>query len=762
VGCLLALPGVAAAAAVRVAGLHHLGDLSPFLTYYLVVVLVSLYGGFLPGAFATALAALAASYWMAPFSTPGVDTTTDLTRQLLFIVSGFGIAAACEYRYGAYHSSRHARQLLAAQAELRRREADAQARAAELQAILDAVPALVFISRDRQCRTMATSRAARDLLRPNDADLKLEPHCPAEFVPSFKVLRGGREVPREELPMEVAAATGRPVRDSELTLIFNDGRVREFFGDAVPLLSATGEVYGAVAAFLDITGRKLAEDALRDSQARLRLFIEHAPAALAMFDRNMRYLAASRRWYVDFGLGEVDIRGCCHYEVFPEIPQRWKEIHRRCLAGETLRADEDEFIRTDGSRQWLKWEILPWRSDNDIGGIIMFVEEITQRKETEERLRAATAAAEEASSAKDQFLAVLSHELRTPLTPALTTVSMLLGDARMDGFTREMLEVVRRNCELEALLIDDLLDVTRITRGKLQLTRRPVDLKLILSAALDVCRPDIQTRRLRVDLSLCPEPCIASGDPLRLQQVFWNLLKNATKFSEADAPLVVSLQRDDGQAIITVRDHGVGIDPAMLPRIFEPFEQGSAGTTRQFGGLGLGLTISRAMVELHGGQIEASSEGKGKGSTFTVRLPLIDTPVAAAPPQAPRPFERKLRILLVEDHGDTARIVARLLSRKGHSVTIAGDVASALRSLGEHEFDLLVSDLGLPDGSGVDLMQELRRRGSHLPGIALSGYGQDQDIQRSRDAGFAIHLTKPASPEAIEASIASVFTSRQQ
>ncbi len=249
-------------------------------------------------------------------------------------------------------------------------------------------------------------------------------------------------------------------------------------------------------------------------------------------------------------------------------------------------------------------------------------------------------------------------------------------------------------------------------------------------------------------------PYLVEADAARLQQVFWNLLKNAIKFTPEGGCVGIRCRRDGADHILVeVNDSGVGIEPEALPLIFNAFEQGERSRTRLFGGLGLGLTISKAMVELHGGSIAASSPGKDQGATFLVRLPLL---TAAARPRgrSDRRSEasaklpaRRLRILLVEDHGDTAWVMTRLLKAGGHEVEAAADVATALKRAEEGEFDLLLSDLGLPDGSGLDLMRGLRARGLPLPGIALSGYGQEQDIQQSREAGFIHHLTKPVAPD---------------
>ncbi len=417
--------------------------------------------------------------------------------------------------------------------------------------------------------------------------------------------------------------------------------------------------------------------------------------------------------------------------------------------------------------------MTPFRAEGETC-VLAAVIDITERKRSEEALAAAKlsaerakAAAEEASQAKDHFLAILSHELRTPLTPVLATVAMLQDESRTDPELSEHLELIRRNVDLEARLIDDLLDVTRIARGKVELDLQPADLGTILRHAVEVCKPDLEARKLHFGVDIAAGSCPVQADPARLQQVFWNLLKNAIKFTPEGGCVGLRCRRDEqGGGVAEVSDSGVGIAPEALPRVFNAFEQVEHSRARQFGGLGLGLTISKAMVELHGGHIEAHSAGKGQGATFRVWLPLKNGPAAytATAPTQPPPIKRKtrvrpLRILLVEDHGDTARIMKRLLEGKGHQVETAADVASALRLSETQPFDLLVSDLGLPDGSGLDLMRAIRARGSALPGIALSGFGQEQDMIQSREAGFAVHVTKPVDVDHLLDAISRVVES---
>ncbi len=362
--------------------------------------------------------------------------------------------------------------------------------------------------------------------------------------------------------------------------------------------------------------------------------------------------------------------------------------------------------------------------------------------------------ARRANASKDQFLAALSHELRTPLAPVLAVISSMESDEKLRREIGRELSMVRRNVELEARLIDDLLDLTRIARGKLELCCQSADLRQIAGHALQSCdAQEVQRKRLCFVIDLEASEHAVWGDPPRLTQVFWNLLKNAVKFTPEGGTIQVRSRCGAEELAVEISDTGIGIAPDVLPRIFDAFEQADPAITRHFGGLGLGLAISKAIVELHGGRLQAASPGRGQGATFTIHLPLAgaraeDPPLRQPPIREPRPaaVEGPLRILLVEDHADTAEAMAELLTILGHQVTVAMDVASgraaAEGAVAGPGLDLVISDIGLPDGTGFDLMRELS--GSHgLRGIALSGYGTEEDIQKSLEAGFLRHLTKP-------------------
>ena len=343
--------------------------------------------------------------------------------------------------------------------------------------------------------------------------------------------------------------------------------------------------------------------------------------------------------------------------------------------------------------------------------------------------------------AKDQFLAMLSHELRTPLTPVLASALELENEPDVRPDVRESLQMIRRNVELEARLIDDLLDLTRIDRGKVQLNFEIVDADKLLQNALEICKPEIDRKHLTPSLNLSAKRVHMRADPARLQQIFWNLINNAVKFTPANGQITITTTNDSGGKLrVEIADTGMGIEPEALPKIFDAFEQG--GRT-QLGGLGLGLAISKTLVEAHKGLITAQSDGRNKGSKFALVFPTCEKVEAQiAPALSPRSAERQpMRILLVEDHEDTNRSLTSLLRRRGYQVKSALTFQSAIELSAKEKFDVLISDLGLPDGSGIDLIQKLV---SKPPlGIALTGFGMEQDIRKSREVGFHHHLVKP-------------------
>lgn len=405
-------------------------------------------------------------------------------------------------------------------------------------------------------------------------------------------------------------------------------------------------------------------------------------------------------------------------------------------------------------------------------------QEITERKQAEEeraqllvRERAARADAEQANRTKDEFLATLSHELRTPLS-AILGWSHLVRTGKLDEpQMSRAFETIERNARSQSQLIDDLLDVSRIITGKLQIEPRAVDVCTVVEAASDAVRPSIEAKDIKFETVLDREACLVLGDANRLQQIVWNLLSNAIKFTPTGGRVSAAVKRAGTRVRISVGDSGIGITSEFLPYIFDRFRQADGSTTRVHGGLGLGLSIVKHLVELHDGEVEVESAGRDQGATFTVSLPLssaassdaIETAVIPEPgsnglPAGFSKLLKGLRILVVDDEADSRDLVTAILTRCGGKVRCCESVAEALETFREWKPDLLVSDIGMPNEDGYELIKKLRKlrlkRAKEIPVVALTAYATDDDRERTLSAGFQVHVAKPIEPEALVRSIA--------
>ncbi|MBA3638659.1 MAG: PAS domain S-box protein [Acidobacteria bacterium] len=817
-----------------------------------------------------------------------------------------------------------------------------------------------------------------------------------------------------------------------------DGEWRSFSIRAVPVVTADGTISEWVGVHTDITEGQQAEHRLRESEGRLRLFVEHAPAALAMFDREMRYLAASRRWQSDYGLASANVPGLSHDDDVRDMPERWKSVHLRALSGEVVREDEHRFDRADGSTLWLKWEVRPWQdAAGDVGGVVVFTEDITARKraeeetglhrrlvenvldclpaavamlrgeplrfelvnpayqslapgrqmlgrttaevwpethpefeqrchrvldsgepfhlvdeifmlqaldgplerrqfswsihrvsfpgddapgalvtvwETTERFRAAQALiqseerfrqlantipqlawmadpdgwitwynqrwhdycgttpeemegwgwqrvhdpealpavmerwkssiesgkpfdmtfplrgadgvfrpfltrvnplldgegrvilwfgtntdisdqkrnetekeqlleserraradAEHASRLKDEFLATLSHELRTPLNAILGWSQLLRHHHSQALDIGEGLTVIERNARMQAQLVEDLLDMSRIVSGKLRIDVQRVDVAGVIDEAIEAVRPAAEAKGLRIEKVLDTHVGAVRGDPARLQQVVWNLLMNAIKFTPRSGKVQVALERVNSHIEITVADNGEGITPEFLPHVFERFRQADAASTRKHSGLGLGLAIVKSIVEAHGGQVRVKSPGAGRGSTFSVELPLVIAQTSAEDRlrQHPRTTasdtnhpvceERMLQgvsVLVVDDERDARELIRFLLEECHAEVMLAENAAEALEILRRSRPDVLLSDIGMPNQDGYALIRNVRELaasdGGDTPAAALTAFARSEDRRRALLAGYQSHVAKPVEPAELVTVVASL------
>ncbi|MDP9292077.1 MAG: ATP-binding protein [Verrucomicrobiota bacterium] len=511
----------------------------------------------------------------------------------------------------------------------------------------------------------------------------------------------------------------------------------------------------------DITERKRVENQIREQAELLDLtydavIVRKTDGEIIYWNRGAEDL---------YGWAREEVIGRRSHELLQSAPPPL-EIHT-LLEQHGEWAGELRHVARDGRELFIdSRQLLVGAGDEGAEVVVLETNhDITDHKTSQRELERAKHEAERANAAKDDFLAALSHELRTPLTPVLMTVSAMRQAADLPPSVLEDVEMIKRNVELEARLIDDLLDLTRVTRGKLELDLQTVDLHVLLGHTVEICcekRAGLQPSC--VGLHLEAKEHHVRGDPARLQQVFWNLINNAIKFTPAGKAIdLFTSNPEPGKVAIRVRDEGAGIEAETLPRLFNAFEQGGRTITRRYGGLGLGLAISKSLVEQHGGEISAASEGSGRGATMSVVL--SSAPAAESRAQAPdspaEDTERPLRILVVEDHENTLVTLTRLLTRAGHSVECARNVAAAIETAGSDEFDLIISDLGLPDGSGIELIRKLRETIS-TPAIALSGYGMEEDLQASREAGFNEHLTKPVDWKRLRAAIGHVSSLETQ
>lgn len=519
----------------------------------------------------------------------------------------------------------------------------------------------------------------------------------------------------------------------------------------------------AVSFFFAWTSRRLMQSYEQQVQ-HLKIFVAEAPLAIAMFDTRMRYIAVSKRWLADLHLEGCNVIGRSHYEVFPEIPERWKDVHQRCLAGATLRGENELFVREDGTKQWFSWEARPWMENppsKSIGGILIFAEDVTKVQEAHEHettLRAeaevACALRSEAESAvriKDEFIATLSHELRGPLNAMLGWIQLLkrLG-SDPDRLTKAM-SAIERSGHVLAQLISDILDINRIASGKLRLTISDVSVVDAVQCAIDAVAIEVQEKNITIDTHCEGTPHPVRGDAVRLQQCVWNVLSNAIKFTPLGGRITVSTHFADSQLQISVTDTGCGIRPEMLSRLFERSVQADTSSARTHGGLGLGLAIVRHIVELHGGSVAAHSNGVGTGSTFTISLPFstslpvtpaLDATHGALPDGAAL---RDLSFLVVDDHLEARELLRSALEDCGAKVYTAPSAERAAAIAAQKSTDIVISDIEMNGRDGYAFIREIRSAGVATPAIALSANTSPAAEQHALSAGFNRYLTKPVN-----------------
>jgi signal transduction histidine kinase/ActR/RegA family two-component response regulator/HAMP domain-containing protein len=698
----------------------------------------------------------------------------------------------------------------------------------DLKTLFEVIPIGVLIAQDPEFKQIRSNPAFAQILGLSpDTNVSYTPGDAP--LPSYKLLREGRELTPSEFPLRDAALRKTEIKGTQVDILREDGSIFNLFGYAKPLLDERGNVRGSVAAFLDISDRVRVEEERKQAEAEREQLLHQLEASLGQLEAVINNMTEGlvmtnpqgdivRFNPVALALHEYDSieQVQRHIHEFPAM----FEVHdlqgnfvpfeqwpiSKALNGQTFSNYEVQVHRRDTGKTWIgNYGGTPiWSKQGQVILAIVTIRDVSEQRQAQVELarslaaeKTARADAEAANRIKDEFLAVLSHELRTPLTPILGWSKLLRSRQYDPATTDRALETIERNAKLQTQLIEDLLDVSRILQGKLRLESHSVDLNAIIQAAIETVHLAANTKSVQIHTFLDQSVGTVSGDAGRLQQVIWNLLSNAVKFTSPGGRVEVRLERGIGDvreargareegadpfmaslsslpfayAQIRVTDTGQGIDPEFLPYVFDTFRQADGATTRQFGGLGLGLAIARHIVELHGGVIAAASPGEGQGATFVVRLPLSRhpeehtqdhteiQPVAASPS---RPLSG-LRILIVDDEVDTRSFLTFVLEQAGADVMAVASAKAALLTLSQSKPDLLLSDIGMADIDGYTLMQQIRtlppQQGGKIPAIALTAYAGELDQRQAIAAGFQFHLVKPVEPDQLIKTVTSLSAS---
>ena len=614
-----------------------------------------------------------------------------------------------------------------------------------LRLILDAAPTAILVLDEQSRIILVNARAERLFGYPRD---ELIGRDATLLVPER------RRQPRPEGPVNLFAGGPDPRGVREAYAQRRDGS--EFSAEVnVDRLEAEGGPLSVVTV-VDITDRRRAEQ-------RFRLAIESSPSGMVMVDGSGRIVLVNSQTEKLFGYRREQLIG---QPVELLVPERFRVEHPRAREAFLERPEtramghgRDLFgRRADGSEFPVEIGLNPIETEDGVFALSAIVD-ITERKRLEHELHRRLEELDVAAQRKDEFLAMLGHELRNPLAPmrnALQVMKMPGVGEKMAGQMREMLE---RQLQHLVRLVDDLLDVSRIISGRIELRRAPLDVASAVERGAETAQPTLDARGHELVLSLPAGPLQVNGDLVRLSQLVANLLTNAAKYTPQPDRIWLDVEADASDIVLRVRDRGVGMPAELLPRIFDVFVQGEASLARSQGGLGLGLALVRRVVEMHGGSVTASSAGPGRGSEFVVRLPRLAAGTAPDGPREPARVTDALRrrVLVVDDNVDAAESVAAILKLSGYAVRCAYDGASALQLAQSYRPDVVVLDLGLPDITGYEVARQLRAQPQfeNLPVVAVTGYGQDADRARSREAGIDEHLTKPVDPAALQAFIAT-------
>ncbi|EXJ13441.1 hybrid sensor histidine kinase/response regulator [Imhoffiella purpurea] len=626
-------------------------------------------------------------------------------------------------------------------------------RQVELRAVFEAAPVGIYLGRDRECREIEMNRAGAEILRlPEDANPSMS--GPDAGSLPFRVFNAGCELTSDELAMQTAARTGAPVHGLEEDLLFDDGEVKHLIASAAPLRNEAGEVYGCVGILSDITTARQTERRHRETLERLKLHVDNSPVASLEWAADtgiIRWSSAAERV---FGWSESEavqgsLLGLGLFET--EGHESFANMIGALVGGERERSHcLHRNRRKDGEGIWCEWHNSVLRDgDGRLVSVLSLTMDVTEREALQASLRQQTERLAEADRRRNEFLAMLGHELRNPLAPVRSALDLLaLGSE--DPATRDWAyRVIDRQTHHLERLVRDLLDVARITRGAIGLEMGRQDLGELVREALEVVDREVRSRGHRVVLDLPEDPVPVRGDATRLVQVLSNLLHNAAKYTGEGGRIAVVLVSEGDRARVTVEDNGRGIEAEAIPWLFEAFNQGPQSLARPEGGLGVGLTLVKNLVELHGGSVEIRSPGLGLGTEVTLILPrdADSAPEEPARPPVAARAEVGKRVLIVDDSDEVVDAASRLLIALGHSVSGALNGMEALESVRAERPDLILLDIGLPDIDGIEVarrLAEMPDRGTFRL-VAVSGYGEStlgRDI-----ALFDDHLLKPTRLE---------------
>ncbi|MGJ0393986.1 MAG: PAS domain S-box protein [Methylocystis sp.] len=553
----------------------------------------------------------------------------------------------------------------------------------------------------------------------------------------------------------MSALTGEPY-DIEHRIVV-DGRVKWVREKAYLEFDQTGRLLGGFGVTQDITDRKRADEALRESEARFTSFMRHLPGLAWIKNHVGQYIFANDAAEKAFQIPLAELYGKTDEQVFPpDTASQFRANDRIALASNAGFTTTETLAHTDGVLHHSLVSKFPiWDAVGSFSGIGGVAIDITERVIAEGKLLEATERLREADKRKDEFLAMLAHELRNPLAPIRTGLQVLRRSGSQNQVAERIQDIMERQVEHLVRLVDDLLEASRIARGKIKLKIERVSLAAAVRHAVDISRDLIDANELELRVALPDDPLFVDGDPVRLAQIFSNLLNNAAKFTDPGGRVEIAGQRIADEAVVSVTDTGVGISKDMLPRVFDLFSQSNCTLDRTHGGLGIGLALVRELVELHRGKVEASSEGEGKGSRFVVRLPLLTSaqPNAPQPQRAMHAGRSARRVLVIDDARDVGDSLALLLAMLGAEVRIAYSGAEGLAVCAEFEPELILLDIGMPEMDGFETARRLREQGAGRKAmlVALTGWGEEETRRRVYEAGFDRHLTKPANIERIEA-----------